>query len=331
MTIEIIKNTSRYAIAQGEFGQLFFGKIYRYMDINGIKDSFLNDTLRFKSVKHLDDNPFECNPRLLDIDQFDFDKLSPERKLDFAISFVKEFFKKYLKDKKIPDESFDNLFKEIEPIQNLKEITDKLLNALKIHYRKLSHKNPDFLDDYLQQFDSLKSHIKVCCFSRNYKSTGSKVMWSLYADSHKGACIEFDYGKVFKSSKDAQEFERNIFFLRDNFLYPFMVSYEKQTKPINYYSSDREIYKWICIKDPQWKFQQEVRLIMAETDNEIYKDVKFPYSLLNKVIFGLKTDDDDISEIIKTLNKKSDLDSLKVEKMYIDKQTNKLKSKQIDC
>lgn len=113
----------------------------------------------------------------------------------------------------------------------------------------------------------------VCCFS---KKCDSILMWSHYADYHKGLCFVFDLDKVPLNGLFADIIYAN-------------------TKPrYDYCDEDEDPLKWFIYKHKDWKYEKEVRGILIPPKNaktERYRKVHFPKKALKEIIFGAKYPD----------------------------------------
>ncbi len=93
----------------------------------------------------------------------------------------------------------------------------------------------------------------VSCFSKKFNDM---LMWSHYADSHRGICIGF---------------ELSLLYLNINSLYMekmiVPVDYVKELEPINYYNHKIEsVIRWLKTKSEVWSYEEEVRIIVNHLD-----------------------------------------------------------------
>lgn len=108
----------------------------------------------------------------------------------------------------------------------------------------------------IEKFDkAISNSCLVCCFSSN---VNSMLMWSHYANSHKGFCIAYDISKLDKN---------NI--MRKN-LYP--VIYKKEKFDVSYYLDSAICPKYpaiagLCWKSREWSYEDEYRIILPCKDN----------------------------------------------------------------
>lgn len=119
----------------------------------------------------------------------------------------------------------------------------------------------------------------------NTENSDHILLWSHYADSHKGICLEFN-GSLESLTKGRHQ-----------------VTYDDKTK-VRWFSSEREeIGKALKVKANAWAYEKEHRVI-AITDPKGPAGgrlLKLEPSALVAVYFGLETSDGDIKEITEVL------------------------------
>ncbi len=162
--------------------------------------------------------------------------------------------------------------------QSQQEELDKL-NEITTHYKEV------ISDTFETQLKSIASKIIVTCFSKNYNEI---LMWSHYADGHKGVCFEFEF-------ENTQDF--------------FEVTYNKKRKKLNlkellyriFYmmnqneqTSGEALIKLLSfpyiVKYKDWNYEEEVRCIkpLSEGLEELSKG-KYLCSIegkINKIFLG---------------------------------------------
>ncbi len=148
----------------------------------------------------------------------------------------------------------------------------------------------------------------VVCYSTNEHNT---LMWSHYADNHRGMCLVFDVPNPIEN-------------------YLLKVNYIEELPYINYDMDSLlpEIRKIITSKSKDWEYEQEYREVKTG------KDVYSPYcGKLVEIIFGCKCTKEDIEFVINVSNanyediiiskKNIDENSFKLSKTMIVKEGNK--------
>jgi len=153
-------------------------------------------------------------------------------------------------------------------------------------------------------FDSLRTDfgkIGVCSFSRD---TINVLMWSHYANNHKGMTILYDFpmqylddGKTFIGTVDA--------IYEENALTNWFIKIAEQTNMTFHDFLDGLSLLVLRSKDPMWSYEKEVRIVRPEPGN-----FKIDKKYIKQICFGLHTSQDDISlvtEIVKHYDHDVDL------------------------
>lgn len=325
-------------ILKEDYGQLYFGKVYRFMKMDGIIPSLENSTLRYKASKEFND-PLDCSNRTIDLKCYlsDFYKRRSKEKLATAIvlHFLKRF-KSFSKEK----ETVDSLINMISSDDFKNEIKsnpacDEFINSLNSYILK----KPEY---FIKEMDF---GFKFCCLSTTYNSAKSFLMWSHYADSHKGACLEFDFAKRLEDflgkHKDLpKEINDQIALDFDRDTVPFIVKYVKKIPTFKFDETEKDLFTWFTTKSKIWEYEEEVRCILGPSNTESfdemtqrvtntpledlkpvyqsYEDVNFPFKYLTKVIFGNLTPDEEINKIKSIVKEKYPENNVCFEKMEVD-------------
>jgi len=117
------------------------------------------------------------------------------------------------------------------------------------------------------------SNIGVCCFS---KSSTNKLLWSHYADAHKGVCLKFDITK-----------DENLF------LTAFPVKYSTNYPKFDYLKQRNKLAESMLLtKSLDWNYEQEIRVITGKSGAQ-----HFQKDCLKEIIFGCKATDLEIEKI----------------------------------
>lgn len=128
------------------------------------------------------------------------------------------------------------------------------------------------------QLEDLRKTVGVCCFSA---IEDNLIMWSHYADNHKGILLKFDVSELQKV-----------------FSKIYAVVYSDKIKEIDYESSPENLLnKLITRKSNHWRSEKEIRIITKKRGN-----YAFPKIALKGIRFGLKCDhhqQKDVMSIVK--------------------------------
>jgi len=326
---KLIVNKEGLKILKTHFGRIYFGKIYRYMKIDSIRASLENGTLRYTDPKNFND-PLDCSYLTVDhqnyLDGF-IERNKEKLVLEFSLLMLKKA-KDQHKDSKI----FSSL---IEIMSSPEFIKDKELNQIADALKEpLSH----LLKDSKESIKTFGSDFKICCFSKTYDSPQSFLMWSHYADSHKGACFEFDMNSMLldaieKYSQSQDNLGTSIFNYLKSHTMPITVKYKSQI-PKTKLDSDKNLHSWISTKSRIWSYEKEVRCIIEssnkfEEDEKDSENIPFPFEYLTKIIFGCLTPEVEIKNIKKIIGDKYSKNNIQFEKMQVDPSTFNLITKSI--
>lgn len=149
-------------------------------------------------------------------------------------------------------------------------------------------------------FDRVCSSLYITCFSKSYLAPTSQLMWAHYASNHRGVCIEIDFSLI----RDKME---------NGSLYPVEMQYadslsEERSK---YTPTSPNLGMLIgATKSKVWEYEEEVRLVIESDSFDPAKftkinqgkniDVVFNPECISKVIFGLKSSEEDIQKVVES-------------------------------
>ncbi|HTN19126.1 MAG TPA: DUF2971 domain-containing protein [Pelobium sp.] len=129
------------------------------------------------------------------------------------------------------------------------------------------------------------AQLGVCCFS---KEDDILLLWSHYADKHKGVCLVFDV------LNDKELFGK----------YPYQVEYPKEYPIYNYPCDEGTFNSYrflVATKSKDWEYEKEVRLIRDSENKPFRGAVKFAKEALVAVKFGYKSELSEMTEVNKWL------------------------------
>ncbi len=152
----------------------------------------------------------------------------------------------------------------------------------------------DFNKYIIDNRRSAVAHLGIVSLTSNEKHI---LMWSHYADSHKGLCFGFEtcIGK-----------ELHLHFKEPLRYYPaYPVEYQLELpSQVNMFSEDREnLVKFLKTKHLDWQYENEYRLIIPTEKYQGMRNMKFEKHILKKVIFGLDISSDNKKMIKEIVNK----------------------------
>ena len=143
-----------------------------------------------------------------------------------------------------------------------------------------SFSNVDFsFDQFCDEINEGFSHVdgflrlecKMSCFA---ELCDSILMWSYYANSHKGVCLEFDLSKLDIDKPINRGILKNL----------TKVHYSPVRSDLQHSVQDKSEYNFLVSKADVWAHEHEWRLI-CETDEEY-----LPFDCVSKVFLGVNFD-----------------------------------------
>jgi hypothetical protein len=226
-------------------------KIYRFYKLDEKLIKFLNDMKIYFASPLVFNDPFDCDLACIGFG----DNHRRREKIEEYISDLEILLRqviqktKYYEIKLIDQQSDEKAFRQYyyndfaEPFFNL---IKNLFNELK----KLRNIPSENIEQALKEFWAAKKEIimkqyGIICFS---KSNINILLWSHYADSHKGVCLEFDSD------------ERPIKGWKNFKYHP--VSYSDERK-IDVFETgfEKAFLDLLTIKSKDWAYEEEYRLV----------------------------------------------------------------------
>lgn len=151
-----------------------------------------------------------------------------------------------------------------------------------------------------EAFIRISSKIYITCFSKSYIDKTAKLMWSHYGNSHKGVCFEIEFPELSRENYSSGE------------PVPIEITYcnslRSERDSRNMETEDLPLYL-ATYKSDVWEYEQEVRLVIHKETFDSKKieevneganiDVIFNINKIKKVIFGIKSNPDEIIELTK--------------------------------
>jgi len=156
-------------------------------------------------------------------------------------------------------------------------------------------------EDILQQWNDLnakKKTIGIFSLSKsNFDYPDNSVMWSMYADTHKGFCLGYDVDRLL----DSEEFLFNV--------NKVDVDYEENVPVISIsdIKTNTLLTKLFASKCKDWAYEREIRLIYETNGLKTYNPVA-----LKSVYLGISMDEENKQKIIESLQGK-DVDVYQME------------------
>ncbi|MCF8372738.1 MAG: DUF2971 domain-containing protein [Bacteroidales bacterium] len=151
-----------------------------------------------------------------------------------------------------------------------------------------------------------RERFKMSCFSKVYNEM---LLWSFYADKHKGICVGFDFPPIY-----------------DNKFILASVEYLDKLEPID---GEAKVYEtllfWFTVKLKKWEYEKEVRAIHKCLTTQDYEYVNYDKKFIKEVIFGCNVSTVQIKDAMHQIeNSNIDFDKIEFKKMIIDSNTSEL-------
>ena len=229
--------------------------LYRYQPFNGYsKDIFLDNKLYFACPSEFND-PFDCKAlfSLRDIDEKDF-----------------RIFLTRLFENRCPNIPRDAVIQKVD--ETIKKGFYWDINWLRKHGEK-----------FREILEMEVSKLGVLCLSEKQDDI---LMWSHYADKHKGFVLQFDKSRI------------------DSWRYCSPVIYQGQYPTFKEFIPlihRLDLHKLFLLrKSKHWDYEHEWRVIIDlgdEFNNEERRKIKFPENVMTGVIFGCQMQDLDRGRI----------------------------------
>lgn len=167
----------------------------------------------------------------------------------------------------------------------------KLIPNEEIKGKKISKEKVDKFK--IDSINSTISKIGVSCFC---EENDNLLMWSHYADSHKGICIGYNLDKLYSFLK-----KKHI----DLILYKIHYTNKLQKIDILKYSNEALI-NWLSTKSKVWNYENEIRFIFYDIFNNSSKNIFLPLdiNIIDSIYLGSKIKPEDFDSIMKLMKNK---------------------------
>jgi len=240
--------------------------LYKYFPPARIA-SFQDCLIRFTQYGDFND-PFELNPHINKIAEENEIKAIVER--DFVTIIEEEYFKNPIISAFISKEDFINLAITHE------ESVKNAVVGMELHVVKLL---PGMLQKTANSLIGALSLSEIC---------DHELMWSHYAEEHKGFVVGFDSSHTFFNQQKSSS---------DELRHPRKIEYRDRPPVINLMkTTGAELF---FVKSSRWEYEAEWRMLLplSEATKIIKKDpyaihlFKFPAQSVKKIILGARTTD----------------------------------------
>lgn len=162
-------------------------------------------------------------------------------------------------------------------------------------------KEQNHIDPFLESFNSyrIRSFVGNKTLTMDDKLVGNIIMWSHYADAHKGYCIRYRLSKHFIKKPDDGTFKHN--YLRE-------VKYVSGKEKVNVVCSSMNTERLFTTKSTQWSGESEIRLVNydATYDGDFLQLKLDDCSTIEAIYFGYRCSDTDQRDIMSIVGDKAE-------------------------
>ncbi len=287
-------------------------ELYKYKKIDDNFFNMLNEQYLYCSeTKYFDDvfdgkMPFEFDINEEDITP-EFTKNLLEREYNYFVSNRRFNEKQLLKkiQQLVAKINLSEITSEsVFPIEESEEISQLNNIYTKLHSVFSCPQIISLFQSYLKTLLSIQKQLRICSLS---SIKDNQVLWSMYADNFKGACIEYEIDKKLP--------KRVIYQHRDDYdpLFRMMEMIYNQ-KSIHKNTTDcieNTIKNLLLSKDPSWKFQKEYRVMIFNDTPEIEEKNKVSCKI-KAIYLGYKISEDNRNKILSACRNKFALKEMKI-------------------
>lgn len=142
---------------------------------------------------------------------------------------------------------------------------------------------------FIHFFEQQKFASKILCFTENYFN---QLLWAHYAQNFTGVCVQHYFGSMDNVSKMSV---RKVEYIDET---PSLNIYDRFLNPMKYLG---QLTKSIIVKNTDWQYEKEWRLILADQFGTWLNKSFIPLQedFISLIIFGVRTDFNKILEVAK--------------------------------
>ncbi|HTO16725.1 MAG TPA: DUF2971 domain-containing protein [Edaphocola sp.] len=250
--------------------------------------------------------------KTLQVDEFDIEKAMDE----FALEILKAplefmgFLKPFISDK-IDENQLSNQMKELAEkigVDNLKDISMDPLNPDIKHFKEMSmfagllpeaEKVESILDDSVYDFNKrifnlIDDKFGIASLTTKYDNP---LMWSHYASSHEGICIEYDFKDFFQNNNNPSTLLHEVLYSDNRVTLDATILDKIDIKDIENrgkFDVLEFFLEGLFTKHHVWEYEQEWRSILIFKES---RELKF--NNISAIYLGNKMDADVAEQIMK--------------------------------
>lgn len=218
-------------------------KIYKYLDANGLTETLKNNTLKFSQPWVFND-PYDTHI-----------PAKCQRNETEVFDLIDECISSYLDNnwKPLPNNRFQKDLHEYLS-HNSKRIELLMKDRVQFINNLINNTKDGNAFDFIFETSKPSETNIVCCFSQ---TKDSLLMWSHYAEKHKGAVLEFEVNELSADEKYHMEYTNKIPCIDLN-----KILFENDSSDMSKYLSANYYYKANC-----WQYEQEIRFLYYVKDD----------------------------------------------------------------
>ena len=247
--------------------------VYKYLDEKGAEATIKNSSVLLRNPKEYND-PFDCKLFIP----------KEEMKVAFELFVNYSIFKKLFDDlvennmksvrnkllRKITKANVKLIAKQTKTTRSYKKQADLCIYS-SAAYRYLKKTKNDLQKEFEKEINKslnkIRDSILVSCFGMNNNSI---LMWSHYANKHRGACVEFE---IEDKNFEKVEYDKKVPSFELSNLLEISLGHNFANKEIDGSNDEyRRFIKPLLTKSSDWIYEDEIRCIYSSTkrDNKIY-------------------------------------------------------------
>lgn len=165
------------------------------------------------------------------------------------------------------DASFEDYARANGVVEDTDEVGLTMLLSQKLYpeYNSVVDDAQRLIDEMDSKLaEKMKSLFLVGCLCTSYKN---RLMWSHYADSHKGFCIEYDFSEP--EAEVLSKLPLPVFYSENRPLVPWKAAIDNSVE--NMEEAYAEIMMGLLTKDKEWEYENEWRILIGATEDSEFK------------------------------------------------------------
>ena len=260
------------------YKKIFNERIFYTYDLFNISSSITRDLLYIKNKIYIDENKIIFNNKeiinKLILDDFSNKEYYYEIKSNSLYNYTK-----------VNKDTLRSIMNNTLWCSNTKEFNDPVDPYIRNDKNESSN----------QFYNYLLERIKVACLTTHNDNT---LMWSHYADKHKGICIEYDISQLQNNNNFIlKKIDYNLSMLLFDLKNEILLDNNKSIK---------SIIDLFTVKSKEWEYEDEYRILFYDEENKNPNGtlINLP---IKSICFGIQTSREDkelIYNIVNSINEK---------------------------